>query len=319
VSNAFNHRLLRISEVTRQRILAVAAQLNYTPNAMASGLRSRRTHTVGLVVTNVLNPFYTGMVRAVQDAARAAGYSVILGNTDDDPAQEREMIALFRSKQVEGILLVTTGGNERLIREVKLSGTPIVLVDRGDPKLKLDTVRVDNEKSAEEAVAHLIRTGHRRIGLISGPAAGVPTRAGRLRGYENALRNSGLEVDAAYEKLTTTAPANGYEAATELLRRDPPPTALFVTNTFLAVGALEAVQQAGLRVPLDISFLMFDDPDWARLVVPPITSVAQPVKEIGEKAFALLIERIRGRRRPVSEIVLPTRLEIRRSCAAPRD
>jgi DNA-binding LacI/PurR family transcriptional regulator len=314
VSNAFNRRFARISPQTREKILAVAARMNYMPNAAASSLRSRRTRTVGAVVTNILNPFYTAVVRGIQDAARHAGYSVFVCNTDDDARQEQEMLQLLQAKQVDGLLLVTTGANPKLKR-LAASGMPIVLLDRTQPSLQIDTVRIDNGRAAREAVEYLIGLGHRRIALLSGPARGVSTRMGRIAGYDAALKAHGLAACGEYKKEAPTDPESGWRATRELLDLKEAPTAIFVTNTFLAVGALEAIQERGLRIPADLSFLMFDDPDWARLVTPAITAIAQPTHEIGRTAFDLLRSRLTGEKSGPRDVVLAARFMQRGSCA----
>jgi DNA-binding LacI/PurR family transcriptional regulator len=316
VSNAFNRRLARISPKTRQRILAVAARLNYTPNAAASSLRSRRTHAIGAVVTNILNPFYTSVVRGIQDAARHSGYSVFVCNTDDDASQEHEMLQLLRAKQVDGLLLVATGANRRL-RQLVSSGIPIVLLDRKQVSLHLDTVRIDNETASHQAVEYLFGLGHRRIALLSGPAHGISTRMGRIAGYDTALAQNDIRPREEYKRQVPTDTESGARATRQLLDLRDPPTALFVTNTFLAIGALAAIQERGLRIPADLSFLMFDDPEWAKLVKPQITSIAQPTMEIGRAAFELLRSRLKGENGPPQEVVLATKFMLRESCAAP--
>lgn len=317
VSNAFNHRWARISPETRNRIFAVAARLNYTPNAAASSLRNRRTRSIGTVVTNILNPFYTAVVRAIQDAARRVGYSVIVCNTDDNVKQEQEMLQVLRAKQIDGLLLVTAGSNPQL-KEALSAGTPVVLLDRHHPSLHLDTVRVDNEAAAREAIEYLILLGHRRIGLLSGPAVGIPTRLARIDGYNAALKQSRIATHERYRKLVATDAESGFRATRELLSLRHPPTALFVANTCLAVGALDAIHRSGLRIPADISFLMFDDPDWGRLLTPPVTAVAQPTQRIGQAAFDLLWERLEGATGPPKEVVIATQFMLRSSCGDPR-
>ena len=168
VSNVLNRRWRQTSKETRERILEVARRLNYQPNAMAAALRRRSTRTIGLIVTSVLNPFYTAVVRGIQDEARRHGYTTILGNTDDDPEQERDMLNTLRAKQVDGMLIVTTGGCHETIQHVSDLGVPIVMVDRGDPALNLDAVGVDNVQAAENAVGYLIGLGHRRIAIVGG-------------------------------------------------------------------------------------------------------------------------------------------------------
>lgn len=319
VSNVLNGRWRQTSKETRARIEEVSRRLNYQPNAMAAALRRQRTATVGVVVTNILNPFYTAVVRGIQDQARQHSYTVLVGNTDDDPAQERHMILTFRAKRVDGILVVTTGGNHDVIRETGEAGIPIVLVDRGDPSLALDTVRVDNEAASEEAVTYLIGLGHRRIGFVGGQVSGVPTRAHRLAGYRLAHQKAGIEILPEYEQVVLTSVVNGKAGTHALLDLPVKPTGLFAANTFLAMGALAALKEGAVRIPEDMSFVMFDDPDWATLLTPPVTTIAQPIQAIGAQAFQLLHTRMDRSRSdtPYADVILPTHLEIRGSCAPP--
>lgn len=318
VSNVLNQRWRQTSKETRERILEVARRLNYQPNAMAAALRRRSTRTIGVIVTTILNPFYTAIVRGFQDAARQHGYSTILGNSDDDPEQEREMLNTLRAKQVDGIVIVTTGGCHDTIQHVRDLGVPIVMVDRGDPALNVDTVAVDNTKAAEEAVAYLVGLGHRRIAIVSGLTSGVPTRAHRLQGYLRGLEAAGLGALESFQQIMSTSIENGSLAAGRLLDLPDRPTAIMATNNFLSIGVVQEILRRGLQMPRDVSFVMFDDPEWASLHSPGITTVAQPIQEIGARAFALLEGRIQKTRTGGAEdVIYPTTLLVRGSCGAP--
>ncbi|MEZ5351434.1 MAG: LacI family DNA-binding transcriptional regulator [Bryobacteraceae bacterium] len=318
VSNVLNRRWKQTSRETRERILAVARELNYQPNTLAASLRRRSTRTVGVVLTSVLNPFNTAVLRGIQDAARAAGYTIIVGNTDYDAELESEVLGALRARQVDGMLVVTNGGTNEVLRGIHEAGVPVVLVDRGDPTLPLDTVRVDNEGAAGKAVEYLLELGHTRVAIVSGLTTGVSTRAGRLVGYRNALLARGVEPREEYQVVVATSIENGQAAVNGLLDLADSPTALFVTNTFLAIGALRTIRERGLRMPGDVSFLMFDDPDWATATSPALTTVSQPTREIGEQAFALLEHRMKHKRgREAQTVILPTSLKIRESCGAP--
>ena len=319
VSNVLNNRWRQTSKETRERILEVARRLNYQPNAMAAALRRRTTRTIGLVVTTVLNPFYTAVVRGIQDEARRHGFTTILGNTDDDPEQERDMLNTLRAKQVDGMLIVTTGGCHETIQNVSDLGVPIVMVDRGDPGLNLDTVGVDNVQAAENAVSYLTGLGHRKIAIVGGLTSGVPTRAHRLQGYLKALDAAGLPADPAYQQILATSVENGSAAAARLFSLPEPPTAIMATNTFMAIGVIQEVHRRGLKMPDDISFVMFDDPEWASLHTPGITTVSQPIQEIGVRAFQLLQARmLKTKTGDREEVLFPTTLLVRGSCGPAR-
>jgi DNA-binding LacI/PurR family transcriptional regulator len=320
VSNVLNRRWRQTSKETRERILEVAQRLNYQPNAMAAALRRRSTRTIGVIVTSVLNPFYTAVVRGIQDEARRNGYTTILGNTDDDPEQERDMLNTLRAKQVDGILIVTTGGCHDTIQHVNELGVPVVLVDRGDPALNLDAVGVDNALAAENAVNYLIGLGHERIAIVSGLITGVPTRAHRLQGYLKALAGAGLPAPEAYQQILSTSVENGSAAAGRLLDLPAPPTAIMATNTFMAIGVIHEIHRRELNMPAEISFLMFDDPEWATLHRPGITTVAQPIREVAGGAFQLLEARMLKKKTGDREVLAyPTSLIVRGSCGPARN
>ena len=320
VSNVLNRRWRQTSKETRERILEVTRRLNYQPNAMAAALRRRSSRTIGVIVTTIMNPFYTAVVRGLQDEARQQGYTTILGNTDDDPEQEREMLNTLRAKQVDGILIVTTGGCHDTIQQVSDLGVPIVMVDRGDPGLNLDAVGVDNVQAAENAVAYLIGLGHRRVAIVGGLITGVPTRVHRLQGYLQALSAAGLPTPEAYQQILATSVENGSAAAGRLLDLPEAPTAIMATNTFMAIGVIREIQRRGLKMPDDVSFLMFDDPEWASLHTPGITTVGQPIQELGARAFQLLEARInKTKTGDREEVNLPTTLIVRGSCGPSRN
>jgi LacI family transcriptional regulator len=320
VSNVLNRRWRQTSKETRERILEVARRLNYQPNAMAAALRRRSTRTIGVIVTSILNPFYTAVVRGIQDEARRNGYTTILGNTDDDPEQEREMLNTLRAKQVDGILIVTTGECHETIQQVNELGVPIVMVDRGDPALNLDAVGVDNVQAAEDAVRYLIGLGHRRIAIVSGLTTGVPTRAHRLQGYVKALTAAGLPTPEEYQQCLATSVESGSAAAARLLDLPEPPTAIMATNTFLSMGVIREIHRRELKMAEDISFMMFDDPEWASLHTPGITTVGQPIQEIGARAFQLLEARMLKRKTgDREESIFPTTLILRGSCGPARN
>jgi LacI family transcriptional regulator len=319
VSNVLNRRWKQTSKETRERILDVARRLNYQPNAMAAALRRRSSRTIGVVVTNILNPFYTAMVRSIQDQARQAGYTTILGNTDDDPEQERDILNTLRAKQVDGMLIVTTGGAHETIKHVSQTGVPIVMVDRADPALNVDSIFSDNTAGAENAARYLIELGHRRIALVSGLTTGVPTRANRLQGYLKALESAGVPAPLEYREILQTSIENGRAAAGRLLSLPSPPTAILGTNNFLSLGVIQEVHLRGLKLPDNLSFIMFDDPEWAGLHTPGITTVDQPVEEIGARAFQMLEGRMKQRRPPGSpqQVVFAAKLIVRGSCGPP--
>jgi DNA-binding LacI/PurR family transcriptional regulator len=315
VSHALNGTRF-VAEETKQRIFAAVERLKYEVNSVAQSLKSDKSHAIGLLITDISNPFFTSLVRGVEDVANRAGYSVILCNTDEDSEKELSYLRMLRRKRVDGILLAPTGTRQPFMDAVVEGGFPVVCIDRRSPGAPCDTVLVDNVGGARAAVDHLIDLGHRRIGVISGLAP-VGTSSERLAGYREALRAHGLREDPALVQEGNSRLDGGYHRMLELLDLPTPPTAVFTTNNLMTLGALGALQARGVGVPDDVAVVGFDDFEWAVVLRPRLTTVAQPTYEIGETAARLLLERIEKKPDVAPRrVVLPTRLLVRESCGA---
>jgi LacI family transcriptional regulator len=306
-----------VRAATRRRVQAVAKRLRYQPSAVARGLVTRRTHTVGLLISDIANPFFIRAVRAIEDGAQANGYNVILCNTDEDPAKETQYLRVLIEKRVDGIILATTAGSLQAVRDVRWRRIPLVLFDRELPGMAADTVKVDGVSGGRLATEHLFHLGHRRIAIIHGPVV-RSTGAERLQGYLNALAAAGLRPDPALIREGNFKQDSGRALAHALLRVTPPPTALFCTNNLMTVGALQTLQEQGVRIPADLSLIGYDDMEWWTLTDPPLTTVGQPVSELGREAMRLLLAQIAapGRRRR-QRVVLKPELLVRESCGPP--
>ena len=306
-----------VREATRQRVLAVAKRLRYQPSALARGLVTRRTHTVGLLISDIANPFFIRAVRAVEDAAQENGYNVILCNTDEDPAKETQYLQVLMEKRVDGIILATTGGSLQAVRDVRWRGIPLVLFDRELTSLATDTVKVDGVLGGRLATEYLLGLGHRRIAIIHGPLV-RSTGIERLQGYLAALKTAGIRPIPELIREGNFKPDSGRALTRQLLDTSPPPTALFCTNNLMTVGALQTLGERGVRMPSDLSLVGYDDMEWWRLTHPPLTTVGQPVYDLGREAMRLLlaqIGRVKGRRR--QRVVLKPELILRSSCGPP--
>ena len=306
-----------VRETTRRRVLAVSKRLRYQPSALARGLVTRRTHTVGLLISDISNPFFVRAVRAVEDAAQENGYNVILCNTDEDPSKEKRYLRVLVEKRVDGIILATTAGSLQAVRDVRWRRIPLVLFDRELPHVSIDTVKVDSVLGGRLATEHLLGLGHRRIAIIHGPVV-RSTGAERLRGYLLALRAAGLRPEPALIREGNFKQDSGRELARKLLELSPPPTALFCTNNLMTVGAIQTLQERGVRIPADLSLVGYDDMEWWMLTHPPLTTVGQPVYDLGREAMRLLLSQIESnsRRRP-QRVILKPELLTRESCGPP--
>jgi LacI family transcriptional regulator len=304
------------SEATRKRVEEAIADLGYVPNTLARGLRSKRTNTLALVMTDITNPFFTLIARGVEDVASEAGFTVIFCNTDESEEKEEKYANILVQKQVDGVLLIPACSNPASVEFLQLRNVPVVLLDRNVPGVQADLVRCDSRGGAYLLVKNLIELGHTQITTITGPQ-GVSTSADRVAGYQQALDEAGLSTaERVYYGAFTQA--SGYELAMQVLASDPRPSALFGTNNFISIGILKALRDAGVQVPAEMSIVGFDDLPTALIVNPFLTVVAQPAYEMGQRATELLLARLSGNApQEHQEIILPTELIERQSSGPP--
>lgn len=306
-----------ISQETRQRVEQAISDLGYVPNALARSLRFKQTKTLALILTDITNPFFTTVARGVEDAASEQGFSVMFCNTDESQADEAEYLNVIVQKQVDGVLLVPAESAPDSARFLRERNVPFVVLDRRIRGDEVDNVRGDSEQGAYDLTRHLLSLGHRRIGMLSGPSI-VTTAADRVAGFRRALVEAGVPVDDHLILEGSYSLDGGYTLAEQMLRLDPHPTALVAANNFIAIGALRALRAAGLRVPHDLSLVAFDDLPASMVIDPFITVVSQPAYEMGQKATALLLERLAGDGPDTpQEIILPTQLIVRESSGPP--
>lgn len=304
----------KVGPAAELRVLEAIEKLGYQSNALASGLRTKVTSTIGLVVNNIYNPFYAALTKGVEDVAWQHDYSLILCNSGADPEQERKCLEVLLKRQVDGIIVSSTGGNKRLLQRVVDQEIPVVQVDRQIPGLEIDTVVVDNWRGSFEAIQHLCKLGHTRIGAIMGPQK-VSTGRDRLQGYLDALKEMGLPVDESLIKEGDFFKDSGYRLCNELLELPSPPSAIFAANNEMAQGAIEAIFQRGLKIPSDVAFVTFDDPEWATFLESPLTVIRQPVYAMGMTGANRLFGRIlRSLPSDPVHVVLKPQLIVRRSC-----
>lgn len=305
-----------VSDETKQRVLRAVESLNYEINSVARSLKRNRSQVIGLLISDISNPYFTSLVRAVEDVAHGAGYSVMLCNTDEDPAKELRYLHVLRQKRVDGVLIAPTGSRHRYLEHLIESGFPVVCFDRVLPDLRCDAVTLDNVGGAHQAVCHLIRLGHRRIGIIAGLAR-VGTTAERLTGYRRALAEYGIQEEPELVRGADGRLDGGRQQAETLLDLANPPSAIFATNNLMTLGALVALQLRGIRVPDDVSLVGFDDFEWTVVLQPRLTTVAQPTYDIGKIAARMLIERVEHRTSDgPRRVILPPHLIVRQSCGS---
>lgn len=290
VSRVFNNVPGQVGRETRRRVLRAIRELDYRPNALARSLHEGRSHTIGLLLPDIANPYYAGITGGIESVARRRGYALFICNTERDPSAMAHYIQLCREHQADGVIVAGGGtwGHQHLTG-LAARGTPAVLVGRH--AMDAPAVRVDNVKGAYRAAEHLIRAGHERIAVIGGPAAST-TAADRLSGYHDALREHGLPLPPRWVKAGDLRPASGRAAAETLLRCRPRPTAILAANDQMAIGAMTAIHAAGLDVPGDVSVVGFDDIELASYVTPALSTMALPLARMGEAAMELMLRRL---------------------------
>jgi LacI family transcriptional regulator len=305
-----------VSEDTARRVTAAAARLGYRPNPVARSLRTRRSHTVGVLIPDLNNPLFPPIVRGLEDKLAAAGYVALIGNTDADADRERMIFEQMRARHVDGFVLATATAGDRLLADAARAELPIVLMNRLSPDYSFPSVSVDNEQGARMAVTHLARLGHTRVAHIAGPQE-ASTGVSRLRGFRDGMASHGLEVSEhliGYARRYTVE--EGARCARELLARGGF-TAVAAANDMLAIGCYAAFDEAGVVCPDDVSVIGFNDMPFIDRLRPPLTTVRFPHYQLGTEAAQLLLERIGGGEGPVKILYLAPELVVRGSTAAP--
>jgi LacI family transcriptional regulator len=300
---------------TEDRVRAAIEALGYRPNSVARSLRRRRTGTIGLLVPDNSNPFFAEVARAIEDAGFTEGYNLILCNSDGSASKEAAYVDVLLSKQMDGLLLISSGNRPDPLQSILRARVPVVVVDRRLDDLPVDQVLVDNEEGGYQAGRYLVQLGHRRIGCITGPSSLSPS-ADRIVGFRRALGEAGIALPPEAIVRGDFQYAGGEAATYELLKRRLGLTAIFVLNDVMAIGAINVLSRAGLRVPDDVSVIGFDDIPQTRAMMPSITTIAQPIAELGKVSISLLLDQIKKGPKPPTRIVLPTTLVERESCRA---
>ena len=301
---------------TRERVELAVRELGFVPSGVARSLKQNTTHTFGVLIPNNSNPYFAEIIRGVENRCYAAGFNVILGNSDDDAERQAAYLRVLAEKRVDGLVLVASHGDAALravLREMRL---PVVLLDREVPGLACDLVEVDHVAGGLMATRHLLELGHPWVACISGPPALSPSTQ-RRAGWKRALAEAGVERREGDLARGDFSSRGGYLAMQALLKRTPKPSAVFVCNDLMAFGALAAAGEAGLKVPEQLSIVGYDDIELAAFSTPALTTVAQPKRQIGTLAAELLLERLQDGDREPRRVILEPQLKVRASTAPP--
>lgn len=320
VSHSTVSRALRnsplVSRETAERIRQIAEEMGYRPSAVARSLVTRKTKTIGVVVTTIADPFIAEVVSGIEEVANDHGYSVFLANSNADPDREIKVVHSFHERRVDGILVTASRVGALYIGHLSEMKVPIVLINNQHPGEFVHSVMIDNVTASRMATEHLIHLGHRRIAYI-GDQFGYQSDTERFAGYRQALERAGLTFQPELVVHGDGKPEGGMRAMEQLLRLSPLPTAVFCYNDMTALGALRVARMRGLRVPEDISLVGFDDLFIASYTEPPLTTIRQPKRRMGQRAMELLLQLLRGEDSQQT-IWMQGELIVRHSTAPPR-
>lgn len=314
VSHVVN-RTRFVSDRVRYEVELAIRELNYVPSAVARSLKSNTTKTIGMLIPNCSNPYFAEIVRSVEDHCFGAGYALILCNTDDDPHRQAAYLQVISEKRIDGTIIISTGEDKDLLRLLNGLSIPTVLLDREIKEVNCDLVETAHLQGALMATEHLIGLGHRRIACLAGPP-NLNSSAQRIEGWRTALAKSGLAKEAS-DLLwhSDFSSQGGFTTMQSILRSPQAPTAVFVCNDLMCIGALSAAHQAGVRVPQDMSLIGFDDIELARFASPALSTIAQPKHRMGVTAVDMVLERIQGGRVQARQVILQPELIVRNSTA----
>lgn len=310
-----------VSAKVSQCVRDVAEALNYVPSDVARALRRHTTGTIGMLLANSADPFFAQLISAVEEVCFQNQTSLLVCNSYEDSVRQETHVRTLLQKRVDGLLIAAVGDLEVLAQQLRNASIPVVFVDRVPPNLDADAVSVDQERASYDATRYLLELGHRRIGCISAPC-GISVLPLRLAGYCKALREAGIEPPSQWvAEAVDLHLESGYAATEWLLHQSPELTAIFAMTDLLAIGALRYAHQNKISVPGALSIIGFDGVELGRYVLPALSSIGQPIQQIGALAATYLLERIRGDQQEISRhtITLPPILIVRDSTGKPRD
>lgn len=318
VSRIINGNYAHVNQATKQRVMKVVEELNYRPNALAKSLKQMKTNVIGIVLSNLQNPFWAHVLEGVEDTCRDHGYNLMICNSNDKSELEVEHIEGLRLKQVDGIIVNPTMKNKEMFYSLVDKDFPIIAINRKIEDVPIDTVVVDNVKGAYLAVDHLIKKGMRSIAIMVYPPEGISPRIERITGYKLALENNGIKVNENLIRIMEEKKGLAKEEVKKLLSQNDHPDAIFSTNNMMSLEILEGIKELGMSVPEDVKMVGYDETVWSQHLNPPLTTVSQPSYQLGEIAAKRLIDSLNNKQREESQVISITSLEphliIRKSC-----
>ena len=307
-----------VSQKTRNRIFAVARELDYHPNQVARALRLQKTLTIGLILPDIANPFFSGIARSVELQSFDSGYNLVVCNTGEDQEREIGFVHNLIGRGIDGLIIAPVQNSDKHIVELLDKNFPLVLIDRWFEHIETNAVLTDNEESAFNAMVHFANAGHKRIGFISSRPH-ISTIQNRRAGYLRAISTFNLDDDPELICGIGSEITDGYKSTMKLLALPDPPTALLISGNMLTIGVLQAITQKGLSIPCDISLIGYTDSYYTPYLLCSLTTVSHPLEEMGRKAFELLLKNMKSKvPLPISKIVIETQLNKRASVSKPK-
>ena len=304
----------KVSPEVRERVLKTIKTLNYFPNGNARAIVNKRTNVIGLVLTDISNPFYPPLLRGIENTINKSNFSLILCNTDEDPLKEEKFLRILLEKCIDGLIIVPAQADVPFLKILEARNIPIVCVDRVVNNIETDAVIVDNARGAYIATQHLIQTGHRRVAIVGGNQK-MFTIGERFKGYLNALERYEIPVDPSLQTMGGFTIDDFEQSTLRLFSLPDPPTALFSAGNLATVGIYIALNKLNKRIPEDVAIVGFDDLTWVEALNPPLTAVSQPIYQIGATAAQLLLQRLMNEGpKEKQKIVLSISLIKRKSC-----
>lgn len=307
----------KVSSSTRKRVEDAVLEAGYSPNSLARNLRRNESKTIVAIVPDICDPYFTEIIRGIEDTAMEYGYLVLLGDSGQQKKRESSLVNLVFTKQADGMLLLGTDLPFDVSKPEQKNLPPMVMACEFAPELELPTVHIDNLTSAFDAVNYLTQLGHKRIAQITGPESATLCKF-RRQGYQQALRRAGIVMNPTFTVQGDFTFEAGAGAVRKLLSLPEAPTAIFCHNDTMAIGAIQEAKKLGLRVPQDLSFVGFDDIQFSEYCDPPLTTISQPRYEIGRQAVLMMLELLKGNEVSAGSRLLETELVVRGSAAAPR-
>ncbi|MFW6270773.1 MAG: LacI family DNA-binding transcriptional regulator [Bacillota bacterium] len=305
-----------VSEETKNKVLKSMDELNYEPNNIARSLRSKETKTIGFIVPDISNFFFTEMAHYIEQELKEKGYSLILNNSNEDIENEKKQLKTLYSQMIDGLIIAPTRGDQSYLDKIRQRNkTPIVFIDRKPENINGIFILVDNYQGAYDAIELLIKKGYQKISIITG-LSGLTTTKERLDGYKAALEENNIEVDDSLIKIGDSKYESGYKLTAELVENTDT-DAIFVANNLMAIGSMFYLKKQKINIPSDIALIGFDNYKWAEITAPPLTSVRQPVDEMGIKSVEVLLKKIKENHLQQDfskEVRLKTEIIERESC-----